>query len=387
VAPPAGNTLAARARPHPAALVLRLVGPPLTAFLLACLALYAVTKADGLRYFDAFTWSRSDSGFYVDIAQAGFSLGRCPQDPSQWCGSAGWFPGFPLLFAPLVHLGLEPYAAALATSLVACLGMLTVAWVALLRHLPAPVGLLALLFVAFAPGQVFFHSVFPMAVAGLFLMLFLASLRRERWLTAGLCGAGFAATYPTAVLLAPVTAVWLMAGERGVALGERLRRTALSAGLTAAGAGAVALAQQLQTGSWDAYSKVQAHYHHRPVEPVRHLFELLEPLGSGPLRVANAPALQAAFVAVVVTVLTLHVLARRAPSDRQDRLIAGYLLVAWLVPLSLTTVDIFRTDALLVPAALLLPRLPRPAQMLFASAAVAVSVPMAQAFLARLLGG
>lgn len=379
--------MAARTRSHPAAIALTLVGPPLTAFVLASLVLYAVTRAEGLRYFDAFTWSRSDSGFYVDIAQGGFSLARCPQDPSQWCGTAGWFPGYPLLFAPLVHLGLEPYAAGLATSLVACFGMLTVAWVALLRHLPTATALLALTFIAFAPGQVFFHAVFPMAVAGLFLMLFLASLRRERWLTAGLSGAVFAATYPTAVLLAPVTAVWLMVGQRELAFRERLRRTAFSAGLTVAGAGAVALAQQLQTGSWDAYWKVQAHYHHHPVEPIKHLFELVEPLGSGPMRVVNAPGLEAAFAAVVVTVLTLHVLTRRAPSDRQDRLVAGYLLVAWLVPLSLTTVDSFRTDALLVPAALLLPRLPRSAQVLFVVVAVAVSVPMAQAFLGRVLGG
>jgi len=37
-----------------------------------------------------------DSGLYLDIARHGYTLFRCtPPNRGDWCGNAGWFPGYP----------------------------------------------------------------------------------------------------------------------------------------------------------------------------------------------------------------------------------------------------------------------------------------------------
>lgn len=363
-----------------------LAGPPLAAFLLARVALYVAAAAERLPYFAPLTWHRFDSGFYVGIAETGYTFGRCTLDPAHWCGNAGWFPGYPLALAPLVQVGVPPRTAGLVVSLTACLAMLVVLWVVLLDATPTPANLLALLFAAFAPGVVYMHAVFPMALAALLLIAFIALLRAERWWLAGLCGAGFATTYPTAVLIAPVTAVWLLVGDRAVERRERLRRAAITAGATVAGAVLVVLFQRSQTGAWDAYVKVQAHYDHGAVDPFSNLVDRIRPAFEGVTLTRAAPGLEAAFVAVLVLTLIAHTILRRAATDREDRLLAGFLFVFWITPLALRNVDVYRTDALLIPAALLLRRLPLFAQAAAVAGAVALSVPMAEAFLQRVLG-
>ena len=47
------------------------------------------------------TWGRWDSGQYLPIADKGYIYERCAgvanRGPEDWCGNAGWFPGYPYL--------------------------------------------------------------------------------------------------------------------------------------------------------------------------------------------------------------------------------------------------------------------------------------------------
>src|SRR5207302_3058657 len=123
-------------------------------------------------------------------------------------------------------------------------------------------------------------------MAGFLLLLMLLFLQKGRWLAAGLAGAGLSATYPTAALIGPVVALWLVLRGRRVAPRTTIVRIALSSGIAMSGVLFVAVMQRAQTGVWDAYLQVQAHYHHRLVNPVSNLFNGVEPVFHTLLHVA-----------------------------------------------------------------------------------------------------
>jgi hypothetical protein len=106
----------------PAGRGITIVAPPLVAFAAAQLALWIAAAATGYRYLSAGSWARFDSTFYVTIAQTGYHLVPCTSvpghfHPGAWCGNAGWFPGYPIVVSPFVHIGLPSVATALLVSL------------------------------------------------------------------------------------------------------------------------------------------------------------------------------------------------------------------------------------------------------------------------------
>ena len=64
---------------------------------------------------------------------------------------------------------------------------------------------------------------------------------------------------------------------------------------------------------------------------------------------------------------------------------AVFVAVAWLIPLSLGGVSLYRTDAILLPALILLRRLPMPALIVLAAAATPVAYLMDVRFFQGLL--
>jgi hypothetical protein len=367
------------------------LGPPLVVFAAAQLALLVAAHATGYRYLSSVTWARFDSGFYAEISQAGYSLGPCVgipghSHPGAWCGSAGWFPGYPVVVSPFVQLGLSPLATALIVSLAFCLAALALIWIGFLGARPSLANAVCLAFAAFSPGHIYNHTVFPMALAGFALLLCLLFLKRERWVAAGLAGAVLAATYPTGALVAPVAAAWLLLRRDGVAWSTTLTRIAVTSGLTALGGAFVLLLQRVQTGAWDGFFKVQAHYKHDFQDPFANLVHHVTPIFHQAPSVRAIPHFEEAFVAVLVVMLCAHVVLARRPNRPFDDLIALALVVYWFVPLGVGTVDLYRGHALLIPAALLLRRLPLAIQGVALACAIALSVPMAEAFLTRVLG-
>jgi hypothetical protein len=261
-----------------------------------------------------------------------------------------------------------------------------VLWIGLLDRRATLANLLALSFAAFVPGHIYDHSVFPLSLASFFILLVFALLRRRRYTGAGLAGAAACLTYPTAALIAPLTAVWMLYVERGAPWGHRLRRAAQTGGLMALGLVAVLVIDKLAVGVWTAYFKVQAHYHHTLRDPFAAWLDVVKPLRHGVDGLASVPAVEAAFVAALVAGLLAHSAWRARRVDSLELLALAFALAVWLFPLSLQTVDIYRSDALLIPAALLVRRLPLPAAVGATAGAVALSVPMAEAFFVRVLG-
>jgi hypothetical protein len=362
------------------------LGPPLAAFLLVRVALFIAARDAGYPYFHYLSWHRFDSGFYVDSATHGYTFLRCVSPLHGWCGRAGWFPGYSILIAALSALGPTPRQAAITVSLVFCAGALVVLWIGLLDRRPTPGNLLALTFAAFVPGQIYDHTVFPLSVASFFVLLAFALLRRRRYTGAGLAGAAACMSYPTAVLIAPLTAAWVIYAERGSPWLLRLARSAQTGGLMALGLGAVLVIDKLEVGVWTAYFKVQAHYDHTLRDPFSAWFDVVKPLRHGIDGLSSVPALEAAFVAALIVGLLANAVWRPRSMSPLELLALAFAVAVWLFPLSFQTVDIYRSDALLIPVALLVRRLPLPAAVAATAAAIALSVPMAEAFFVRILG-
>jgi hypothetical protein len=379
-----------RARWSPRAAVgLRLLGPPLAAFLAAQSALVIAAGIAGYPAFSPTTsWSRFDSAYYTSIAQAGYSVAPCgpARPPGTWCGNAGWFPGYPLLTSFPVQLGAPVRPAEWYVSLACCLAALAVVWIGFLGAQWTLGNWLCLLMAAFTPGQVYYHTLFPLALAGLALLLVLLYCGRERWLAAGVSGAVLTATYPSGALIIPVTAVWLLFRRGGAAWRERVRRVVLTSGVASLGGLFVLVIQRVQTGHWGAFFDVHAHYHNGWQDPLPELVRVVKPVFSHAPTVAVIPHYEAAFAAALVVLTCVAVFTQRGTPGPLDSLLVLTLLAYWIVPLSIQHMDLYRSDALLIPAALLLRRVALPFQLAGVACGIALSVPMGEAFLVRVLG-
>lgn len=356
----------------------------------AFVAICAVSQ--GYSPFASLTYARWDSGFYLEIAARGYApLFHCPRasgyPPSAWCGNAGWFPGYSWAIEALVRCGLSPAASGFAIAAVGELFCLAVVW----RWSRDRV---VLLFAAFFPGNIYLAAIFPQPLFVFLAVLCLWGCSSGRSAVAAAAGCGAAMCHPLGILLAPVTALsWLWrrnprgwTAPCGVLIGYAL----------------VLFVMQKQAGRWDAYFAVQGKYGYRLSFGVDSLLSRLKPLVNR--RYWDAKSVASALQTLVCTsfVVSLVVCARRfrapggpghdvwaqprAPSaaPREGRagpsaqhLLLVYTLLFWAAPLTLGgQLSLYRSELLLLPAALLVPSLPRALQVAFVAAAVAVSIPM-----------
>jgi len=368
--------------------------PPLLVYALANLVLWVAAMQQRLDYWAPSTRSRWDSAWYFEIAERGTHLVRCASAPGRpldaWCGSAGWFPGYPALIWVLDRFGLQSDLAGTLISEAFVLLLLVLIWKGFLLSTPAFSGhlsrLLALLLAGFWFGQVFYHAVFPMAPCAFFLLLALLCLRRRWWLRAGLAGAAAATLYPSGVFVALAAAIWICLPFTRLSWRSRLSGLSLGAGLPAAGLFAVLAYQRYATGHWTAYLDAKASYGVGVNLPWDSLaWHVHFWLRWGLRDLMAAPAGQALLVAALtlVALLTLPLLWRK--DVELGTLLAAALLVYWLSPLVLGRLSLYRADSLLLPGAILLGRLPAPVVAIVLAAAVALSYATGVLFFANLL--
>jgi hypothetical protein len=361
--------------------------PPVLAWLVATTVMVVTSAAEGWPPFAATrTWTRYDSGFYLQIADGGYRMFRClpPYRPGTWCGNSGWFPGYSWLLAGLHWLALPLAPAALAVSWLAFLGALLILWRAFLVHQPCPAATAALAYAAFTPGLAYDYGVFPLALLSLCTVAFFALLQRGHWLAAGVAAAVGALAYPVGVVAAPVAAVWLLA-DRSVPFPQRALRVGAVAGPTVAALAFFVLVQQIETRHWNAYLLTQAKYGHRLSSPTVTIAHALTKAAQTPPGLANAPALQTLFITFVLICVGVAVAIRRDLSTRFDVLIIIWAVAVWLQLYAETDLDAYRGVAGLMPLAVLLPRLPRLLAAAIAVAAILIAVPMATLYLSGVL--
>jgi hypothetical protein len=187
--------------------------------------------------------------------------------------------------------------------------------------------------------------------------------------------------YPVGVMLVGISALWL-ALDRATAWRERIRRIAIASGLTAAGFAIVLVDLRLETGHWDAYFLVQKKYGHGFHNPFTTLWDGIHPLFQGsPWTIDKAPAAQTLLITIVLVLVLAHVVVRRRAWTRLDLLLVIWAVITWAFPLTQANVSLYRSQAALLPLALLVRFLPEPLLYLVTGAALWLSVPMAQLFL------
>jgi hypothetical protein len=256
-------------------MILRHLGPPILAFLLArCLLLLAAASSD-IALSGTELWKHFDSEHYLSIARQGYAFYPCTDEgkfePDAWCGTSGWFPGYPLLIKAFSFILPSPDHTALMLSGLLHLATLMLLWSGFFQAFWQRNNVLCLLLAAFFPGQVYQQAIFPISLVTFLILLFIFFIKKEKFIGAGLTAAMACFTYPTGFLL-PVTGFfWLL-------FFLKIRPAFILAGLGCFGLLAVALIFQFQVGRWDAYIKTQEKYGHRPTNPFSTFYLAVEPL-------------------------------------------------------------------------------------------------------------
>ena len=329
---------------------------PLLVYGATMVCLWLMTAVAGYDFLDDVTWIHWDSGLYLSIATDGYRLVQCspPYPPGLGCGNTGWFPLYSWIVGGLYQVGLPIGATAIVVSNLFVIGQLIVVWVGFLGRRATPTAILALAFVAFVPGAIYHHAVFPMSTLGFFTLLCLALCRAERWTAAGLAGAAAAASYPLGVLVVPALAIWVWVVYRGLSVRQRVSRTLSTAGIAVLGAVSVVAVQWAQTGHWDAFWKAQDKYNPGVHSPFSAYWDRVDVLFSDPRGLSALLAAQTVFVGVAVVVTLVSLAVRRDWADRSDVLVALVVILYWVVPLTQRGQSIWRAESALVPLALLL---------------------------------
>jgi hypothetical protein len=379
----------------------------LTAFLLVNLVLWLAATIDGFDFFDPNTWVRWDSIHYLDIAEGGFTHFECLRltwwDPvsaglSVWkllgfdvplpdsCGNAGWFPGYPASIRLIGVTGMSPAAAGVAIAVAGQLGTLYALWIWFLRDEEPRAALTALLAGAFFFGHVYYRAVFPMSMTTLLLLAYVYLVSKDRWLLAGVVGAAAAFFYPTAFLVGPVTVAWLVIARPDFRVRAKLVPATLTAGLTALGFLAVIIVQWLQTDEWGAFFDIQGQFGYGLFPATRRLADVLNPLFDIGVKLETVPNLHTGLVAITIVSIAAIGVHRWKDLTSIQRWLVLSTIVFWIFPLMLGgRASLYRIESLLLPAVILLPRMPRWLQLSVAVITMALSYPMALLFFRNVL--
>jgi hypothetical protein len=342
----------------------------------ACAAVTVLITAAVLEYdpLDSSTWWRWDSGNYEDIARDGYQLFRCEEEPDKWCGDAAWFPAYPWTFGGLHQLGLPLRGTAVVVSWLFAAGTILLLWATFLRRRTGSAVVAGLFYAAFAPGQIYHYAVFPLSMLAFFTVACLWLTYRGRYVAAGIAGAVAALTYPAGVLLAPITAVWLV-GRRSVPLAERLLQAALTSGLTLAGFWVLILDQQIETGHWDAFFLIQEKYEvlHGSQNPFVATWNVLRGAVESPSSgIGLAVAVQTALVSLVLVLVLARAIKERQPLDSADSLVLVWAIATWAMLFQ--AFSFYRGQAALLPVSILVARMPPRLAWPLAGAAAFVAV-------------
>lgn len=292
-------------------------------------------------------WSRWDSGLYMDIARNGHTLMECHDQPGKWCGNAGWAPLYPMLMALLHTTGMSLARAGMVLSELFFLGLLLVnARLWDIRNFGWR-SWAGMALVAFAPGSIYYHAIFPVSMVVFFLSLCMLFIRQERWLAAGLAAMPAVLSHSIGFFLLPALAVLLLL------LWHRDKKLPLIHGLQLCGPPLLGLAMWygydwLKTGHWNAVFMIQEKYGHGLNSPLKMLGLRIDRWMHDTTGLARWIELQNMILLVLVTGMFLWLWFRKR--DLYARLQAAWLFFFWFLPYGASLdVALYRNCANLVP--------------------------------------
>lgn len=159
---------------------------PLIVFVIAKIFSVVVSKSANCPGFGELCWSRWDSGLYMQIAETGRDLIPCA-NPGEWCGKAGWMPLYPWLMRIghwLTGLSLPTVGIWISSLCFFFLLLVTGKLINIKKHnVPAYLGLLLC---AFAPGNIYYHAIFPMSLLALLISLVFLFIVKKQYAMASL---------------------------------------------------------------------------------------------------------------------------------------------------------------------------------------------------------
>jgi hypothetical protein len=354
--------------------------PPLIVAALMMAAYSGAVRTSGAEVFTYDTWIKWDSGHYEDISTKGYEFISCDGipgfHPGQWCGNAGWFPGYPyFVHGVRLFTGGHPKLVLILVSQAFAVVSLLLVWNLLLARRDP----LVLLLCAFAPGTYYFLVAFPMSMTVCFILLTLWAQRERHHAAALAAGIVVGFTYPSGICLAGVLAGALLVehwrGERRGALAW-LPVTGPIAGFCL-----VLVVHHLAVGQWNAFFLTQEKYQHGINNPLLVLWQRSAFIWVWkPGWQTGIQSLIATALVVAGAVATVRAVRRRqqAPGDAA---LATHGATYWLFPLVLGGgLSPYRAESLLMPAMVALRRLPKPALVLLTLAAFAIWIIMATEF-------
>jgi hypothetical protein len=342
----------------------------------------------GLEPWQTGTWDRWDSGHYRQIADQGYTFGRCVdvpnRGPEDWCGNTAWLPGYPALMRAVSALtGAGVDTAGRWISVVALIMLLSVVWFGFLADRPRSRAIPVLLLVAVFPGSVYFGAIFPVSLACAAIVGCAALMRRERWLLAGASGFVAAASYSSSPWVAVAAIVPLLWWPPLRTLQARVAAAARVAIPSALGFLAALAVIWRATGRWDAWFRVQASYRYAPTAPWTSIGRRLPWAAGDPPWGIGAQAMLV--LAIIVAVVVVGV-GRWSVLDAGQRAAVVLACVLWTLPLTLGgDLSTYRSEAFVVVGAVVLVRAPSVLTWTLAAAAVPVALAMAYLFFDNVL--
>ncbi len=323
-------------------------------FVITQLVYMVLPQMAGMSYFDPMTWKHFDAGLYLSIATEGYTYMPCSENPDTMCGTAGWFPGFPLFVRSLGYVFGDTLLIGWFIALVFYfLSLFMVARISKLQELNGN-NVINLCLAAFFLGSIYYMAIFPVSLV-VFLSLWAFQLQLNgKYVLAALPVFLCSITYPTGSLLAGVLAV------QGIIMhwkDQRLKafwNAALVLGSGLMGVVLVFLMFEWLFGDWRAFLEVQAKYGHGLHFPIRRMYEMYLPLADG-FSIKQMDIVQSTLV--IIGYFWLLVRFFRKKQHRNPLFLLTFLFVSayfwfpWTVGGNLSR---YRAEALLMPAVFLI---------------------------------
>jgi hypothetical protein len=342
----------------------RFLVEPLFAMALSLGLVFIAACAAGIDPLVASSYGRADSGHYISIATGGyefFSCARLGNDPTQWCGNAGWFPGYPFLIRLLLLLHVPPDPAGVLISTVFLFGAFVLLRVMLEANGPNPQNSLCYLLCTVFPGGVYYHAIFPISCLVFFATATILLASRQHYLWAAAAAACASFIYPTGFLLGGVVGLGVLLTSPSP-LWRRAAEAAFYGFISVLGLIAVLLFHQFDLGLWNAFFLTQAKYGYGIRSPLYQYDDAWSHLATSfGNQEAFVHRVQSLMMGVVTCALLVVYLLRIRRATVIESLTAAQVGAFLLFPLISGPATMTRVEANLLPMVLLAAPLTRSA--------------------------